>query len=129
MKKIIFAILITLLAFAAFAADPPKEPGVTYVKANPALAEPYKGVAVELYGTSWCGFCKKARAFLKSKNVTYTDFDVEKNPDAYDRFRQISKSGGVPVLVVGEYYVPGYQEDAYLKALEASRPPIGPLKN
>ena len=129
MKKTLLTLLLILSALSALAANPPPEPGVTPVPARADAIEPYKGVTVELYGTTWCGYCKKARVFLKSRNIAYTDYDVEKNPDVYKHFRQISSSGGVPVLVIGKYVIGGYQEEAYLKALEASRPPAGPFKN
>ncbi len=37
---------------------------------------------VTMYSTSWCGFCYRARRFLDSNDVTYTEIDIEENEDA-----------------------------------------------
>ena len=37
---------------------------------------------VVMYSTSWCGYCKKARAYFKKNNIAYSDYDIEKNPSA-----------------------------------------------
>jgi mycoredoxin len=33
--------------------------------------------AIILYGTAWCGDCRRARRFLESKGIAYTYIDIE----------------------------------------------------
>lgn len=30
---------------------------------------------IEIYSKKWCPFCRKAKAFLKSKGLTYIEYD------------------------------------------------------
>ncbi len=51
-----------------------------------------------MYGTSWCGYCKKARRYFNANGIAFREFDIEKNPSAkraYDKLR----ISGVPVIV------------------------------
>src|ERR1044071_9304210 len=59
-----------------------------------------KNVRVKLYGTSWCGVCKRARAWLSSHNVPYDDYDVEASPK---RMQEFEKAGGTgyPLIIAG----------------------------
>lgn len=78
-------------------------------------------VKVEMYGTSWCGYCKKARAFFNGMKIPLIEYDVEKDEQAYKRFRKMNPQGGVPfVLIGGKYGVSGFQEKAYAQAIELS---------
>ena len=38
--------------------------------------------APTVYSTTWCPDCHRAKAFLKSRGVEYTEVDIEKTPDA-----------------------------------------------
>lgn len=75
-------------------------------------------VKVELYTTSWCGYCKMAKKFMKEKNIAYTEYDVENDREALMRFRQMNPQGGVPFAIIGNAMISGYSEKAYAKALE-----------
>jgi glutaredoxin 3 len=70
-----------------------------------------------MYATGWCGYCSRARALLKSKNVTVEEIDVEAQPAK--RAEMITRSGrrSVPQIFIGETHVGGCDE---LMELEAS---------
>lgn len=72
---------------------------------------------VEIYTTSWCGYCKQAVAYLKSKKVPFVEYDVEKDEAAARRWQELSQGGGVPVAVIGKRVVRGYSRDVYEKIL------------
>jgi glutaredoxin len=70
---------------------------------------------VVLYGTSWCGYCKKARAWLKKKDVAFTERDVEKEPAAAQELATKAANAGlqttgVPVIDVHGQLVLGFDE-------------------
>ena len=79
--------------------------------------------AVVLYSTAWCGYCKKARRWLKSKGVAFEERDIERDPEALaelvEKARAIGvRPRGVPVLDVGGRLVLGWDPSALEQALE-----------
>ncbi len=73
---------------------------------------------VELYTKGHCPFCKRAKVVLSQKNVTFTDFEIDINPDL--RPGMIERANGsstVPQIFIGETHVGGCDE---LFALEST---------
>jgi glutaredoxin len=59
--------------------------------------------AVIVYSAEWCGFCKKAKHWLASKEVPFVERDVEKQPGVAEELKQKLaaakvRGGGVPVI-------------------------------
>ncbi len=50
---------------------------------------------IVLYGTSWCGYCKKAREWLTRKGVSFIDRDIEKDEDAASELARKAQAAGV----------------------------------
>lgn len=70
---------------------------------------------VVLYGTSWCGYCKKARAWFKKKGIPFQDKDVEADTEAAKELAsKAARAGasvrGVPVIDVKGTLVMGFDE-------------------
>ena len=78
------------------------------------------GPTVELYVTSWCPYCSKAKAYFQAKGIAYTAYDIEKDPAAAKRFQQYGQRG-VPLVVIGTTAIPGYSVGEYDKALAAAQ--------
>jgi glutaredoxin len=58
---------------------------------------------VTLYSASWCGACRSAAAFLRSRNVPFVEKDIEKDPAANDEMLRKARAAGktprgVPVI-------------------------------
>jgi glutaredoxin len=71
------------------------------------------GNGVELFVTSWCGYCRKMERFLKEKGIPYTSYDVEKDENAARRHRELG-GRGVPLVRIGSHVVRGYNPDAVM---------------
>lgn len=69
-----------------------------------------------LYGTSWCGYCAKARAFFKANGIQYTELDIEKTTEGHEGHKKLG-GGGVPLIVVGDVVMHGYNEAGLRQAL------------
>jgi glutaredoxin len=59
--------------------------------------------AVVIYKTSWCGVCRSAESFLKSRHVAFVEKDVEKEPGASEEMLKKARAKGltprgVPVI-------------------------------
>lgn len=66
---------------------------------------------VELYTTTFCPFCVRAKSLLKSKGVEFTEIDV--TDDAELRQKMVELSGGrrtVPEIFIDGKIVGGYDE-------------------
>jgi glutaredoxin len=80
-----------------------------------------QAAVIELYTTSWCAYCVKARDYLKKKGVQFREYDIEKDPEARRRKNQLNPGGGVPVAVIGKRVIPGFSVGAYDRALANCR--------
>jgi glutaredoxin 3 len=70
---------------------------------------------VELYTTTFCPYCVRAKSLLKSKGVDFIEIDV--TDDAELRQKMVELSGGrrtVPEIFINGQIVGGYDD---LKAL------------
>lgn len=65
---------------------------------------------VTIYSTPSCHFCHMAKDFFKEKNIAYTEYNVAS--DADKRKEMVEKSGqmGVPVIVIGDQMVIGFNK-------------------
>lgn len=73
---------------------------------------------VELYTKGYCPYCKRAKSLLASKGVSFTDFEIDKQPELRDPM--IARANGkstVPQIFIGDTHVGGCDD---LFALESS---------
>ncbi len=70
-----------------------------------------KETQVKIYSTPTCMYCEMAKDFFDEKGVTYENFDVSK--DLAKRKEMVEKSGqmGVPVMIIKDNVVVGFDED------------------
>ena len=71
---------------------------------------------VEVYTTSYCPYCARAKSLLKSKGVAFEEIDVSADPAL--REKMVELSGGrrtVPEIFINGNIIGGYDE---LRALE-----------
>ena len=73
---------------------------------------------VEIYETSWCGYCKKAKNFFRSRGIKFSAYDIEKDPQAARRMESMTKRRAVPYVVINGKGIQGYSEQAYTLALQ-----------
>lgn len=64
--------------------------------------------AVEIYTRPGCGYCSAARSLLTRKNVTFTEFDVAKNPSWLDEMYDRAGAGSTfPQIWIGGTHIGG----------------------
>ncbi|HEY3451915.1 MAG TPA: glutaredoxin domain-containing protein [Myxococcales bacterium] len=73
---------------------------------------------VYLYTTTWCGVCKKAKAWLDQKRISYVERDVENDLGASEELAEKCKKArtrprGVPVLDARGKIVVGFSPGSY----------------
>ena len=88
---------------------------------NEQNIEQKKNRDVVLYTTSWCPWCKKARDFFTSRNIYFTDYDIEKDKEAAQRKKQLDNNNGIPFAIINGQSIHGYNPAAYENALQKNR--------
>lgn len=78
---------------------------------------------VVVYTTAWCGYCRKAKQYLKAKKVNFVEKDIEKDPDAAMELAEKAarvrvKPSGVPVIDVKGKLILGFDQPALEAALK-----------
>jgi glutaredoxin len=78
---------------------------------------------VVMYGTSWCGFCAKARKEFAASGIDYIEWDVENNSSAAARFDRLN-GNGYPLIYVGFERLNSVDVKVIRKALMRSSDPV-----
>ena len=66
---------------------------------------------VKVYSTPWCMYCKMAKEYFKEKKVEFTEFDVSSDEKARKEMLDASKQSGVPVIMIGDELIVGFDKD------------------
>ena len=72
---------------------------------------------IKVYTTDSCPWCDKAKAYLKSQNLEYTELNVQDDMEAREEMIKKSRQMGVPVLDINDNIIIGFDKPAILKAL------------
>jgi len=78
----------------------------------------YSSVTVKMYMTDWCGYCKKAREYIRSFGAELVEYDVDKDKSKRDEMRQKISGSGVPVIDIEGTIIRGYDTEAIKAALD-----------
>jgi glutaredoxin len=67
---------------------------------------PAKMADVIIYGTPWCGDCRRAKEFLRERGVAFREVNIDEAPDAEKLVLEVNKGlRKVPTLEVeGRYF-------------------------
>jgi glutaredoxin len=70
---------------------------------------------VTIYKASWCGVCKSAAAYLRSRNVAFVEKDIEKDAAAASEMQQKARAAGqnprgVPVIDFHGHLLMGFDQ-------------------
>ena len=71
---------------------------------------------IEIYSKSWCPYCAKAKALLKSKDLDYTEIDVTSDADREAEMIAVSGRRSVPQIFLDGSAIGGYDDLAALNA-------------
>ena len=85
-----------------FSDTPPPDSAKTQEKLKIHASPPATAREVQLvmYATSWCPYCKKARAHLASKGIAYREVDIEASAANKSEYKALG-GRGVPFFALG----------------------------
>lgn len=75
---------------------------------------------VEVFMTSWCGYCKKMVRFLNEKGIPYTAYDIEKDPAAARIHKELG-GRGVPLVRIGSRVIHGYNPEGVMSIYNSGK--------
>ena len=82
--------------------------------------------AIVMYTKSWCSFCDMAKRLLTSKGQTWTEINIEREPDRRDEMIERSGRRTVPQIWIGDRHVGGFDDLAALE--DAGAGPVDDLR-
>lgn len=112
MRRLQMPLLILLFVVAV------NWPSLSVLLAGDIDYDPEVAGEVTLYATRWCGYCAKTRAFLRRHDIPFTEIDVESSEEGMQALAGM-QAYGVPVIVVGDTVIRGYQLAALARALDS----------
>ncbi len=65
---------------------------------------------VTVYSTPTCPYCKRAKDYLTRKGIAFTDYNVAEDREKAKEMIEKSKQMGVPVIVVGDDIIIGFNQ-------------------
>ncbi len=65
---------------------------------------------VTVYSTPTCPYCKRAKDYLTRKGIAFTEYNVAEDREKAKEMIEKSKQMGVPVIVVGEDVITGFNQ-------------------
>ncbi|MDE2078933.1 MAG: glutaredoxin family protein [Patescibacteria group bacterium] len=71
-----------------------------------------------IYTNPTCHFCKEAKAYFKENNIPYEEKDVLADASARAEMIEKSHQMGVPVIMVGDEFMVGFERNAVQKWLD-----------
>lgn len=79
-----------------------------------ASAQDAEGKVI-LYRTSWCGYCKRASAYMHQRNVPFVERDIEANAGYKAEYKSLGGNGSVPLMIFGDKAIYGFTEVTFEK--------------
>ena len=71
---------------------------------------------IEVYSTPNCPFCVRAKALLKSKNLSFQEIDVSDDVESLQKMVQLSGLRTVPQIFINNQSIGGFDELSQLNA-------------
>ena len=65
---------------------------------------------VQMYTTTWCGYCVRAKALLDSKQIPYEEIHLEDDAGFRERLHELTGGWTVPQILIDGKPIGGYTE-------------------
>ena len=65
---------------------------------------------IVIYSTGMCPYCVRAKRFLDTKGVSYTELRVDLDPALRQQMEHKSQRRSVPQIFIGDHHVGGFDD-------------------
>jgi glutaredoxin len=115
MVRAAFFVSVLSISWLAFASPAESaKPGVE----DAAQAKQAK---VSMYVMPDCGYCEKARVYLREQGVAFEELDIAASVEHKTAWRALGGQG-TPLIVIGKQHVQGFDADKISKLLVEEKP-------
>lgn len=74
-------------------------------------------MAITLYTTPSCSFCRKAKDYFRQNNVRFTEYDIARDQRKAEEMVRKSGQMGVPVIDINGKIIVGFNQPEVERAL------------
>jgi glutaredoxin 3 len=74
-------------------------------------------MAITLYSTPSCSFCRKAKDYFRQNNVRFQEYDIARDQRKADEMVRKSGQMGVPVIDINGKIIVGFNQPEVERAL------------
>ncbi len=85
---------------------------------SPAINDEVVAKDVVIYSTTWCGICKRAKAYFEEQGIAYDEFDIEKGAKGKRDYARM-RGRGVPIILVGDQRMDGFDQARFQRLYSA----------
>ncbi len=75
-------------------------------------------MAIKIYSTPSCSYCTAAKRYFREKGISFSDYDVSRDPAKADEMVRKSGQSGVPVIDINGKIIIGFNRPAIDSALK-----------
>ncbi len=75
-------------------------------------------MAITLYSTPSCTYCRKAKDFFRENHVKFAEYDISRDPRRADEMVRKSGQMGVPVIDINGKIIVGFNQSEVERALK-----------
>jgi glutaredoxin len=100
-----------------YKSDSDTSPEMSSAEAKDRSKGSKKEADIVLYTKNTCDECDKAREFLKSKKVLFTEYNIDSNKEAAKKRKEIDDSTDCPFAIINRNQVYGFSANVYDRAL------------
>jgi glutaredoxin len=68
---------------------------------------------VVLYRTAWCGYCKRAAAYMQQQKIQFIERDIEVDERYHAEYKRLGGKGSIPLIQFGDQTMMGFAQEAF----------------
>ncbi|MEX0999819.1 MAG: glutaredoxin domain-containing protein [Thermodesulfobacteriota bacterium] len=65
---------------------------------------------IEIYTSTYCGYCNAAKSFFKNKGAEFVEIDLTRDHELRMKLVEKHKWRTVPIIIINDNLVGGYEE-------------------
>ena len=78
------------------------------------------GQQLTIYTAEWCGYCTKAKNFMRRENIAFREFDIEKSREGKMRYKQFNVKS-IPLFTLNKERMAGFSEKRLLEMIKRNQ--------
>jgi alkyl hydroperoxide reductase subunit F len=72
---------------------------------------------VTVYSSPDCAYCYTLKSYLEKNGIEYEEINIYEDEQAYERMVEFSNQRNVPVTVIGEEIIVGWDKEKFKEVL------------